>query len=148
MKNKLGILIAFDLSAQCAHSFIEDKTMKNKFKLGAVALAMVSAGLFSAGAAQADAIISNGTVQIGVRDLGDLNVVGGTAANGSGTTIVGLRSVLTNSDSTSPGCTCEGWGVGVRSLGISGYANSAVGTRRLSENKSGLKAILLSSGKF
>jgi type IV pilus assembly protein PilY1 len=80
----------------------------------------------------ADAIISNGTVQLGVRSLGDLNVDGGTPANGSGTAIVGLRSVTTNSDSTSPGCTCEGWGVGIVSSGITGYANSAQGTANLS----------------
>jgi hypothetical protein len=86
-----------------------------------------------AGVAHADAIISNGTVEIGVRSYADLNVSGGTAAAGSGTTIVGLRSVATNSDSTSPGCTCEGWGVGIVSTGQSGYANSAVdGVQHLS----------------
>lgn len=84
------------------------------------------------GAAQAQAIISNGTVQMGVRALGDLNVGGGTPSAGSGTTVVGLRSVATNSDSTSPGCTCEGWGVGLRGTSVSGYANSAVGTANLS----------------
>lgn len=79
------------------------------------------------GGAHAQAIISNGTdVQIGVRAFGDLNVGGGTPATGSGTTIVGLRSVRTNSDSTSPGCTCEGWGVAIRSTGQFGAANSSV----------------------
>ena len=81
--------------------------------------------------AQAQAIISNGVVQLGVRALGDLNVDGGTLAAGSGTGTVGLRSVATNSDSTSPGCTCEGWGVGLRSTGVSGFANSSVGTANL-----------------
>jgi len=104
---------------------------RSSYKLvAAVALAIAAVGM--AGTASAAAIISNGTVQMGVRDLGDLNVGGGTPANGSGTTIVGLRSVATNSDSTSPGCTCEGWGVGIVSLSRAGYANSAVGTANLS----------------
>lgn len=85
----------------------------------------------SVASVQAQAIISNGTVQMGVRALGDLNVEGGTSSTGDGTTTVGLRSVRTNSDSTSPGCTCEGWGVGLRSTGQSGYANSSVGTANL-----------------
>lgn len=78
-----------------------------------------------AGGASAQAIIQNSEVQMGVRAYGDLNVAGGSSASGSGTNIVGLRSVRTNSDSTSPGCTCEGWGVGIRSTGQSGSANSA-----------------------
>jgi len=101
-----------------------------KHVLKSIALAAICA---AAGGAQAQAIISNGTVQMGVRALGDLNVDGGSPAAGSGTTIVGLRSVRTNSDSTSPGCTCEGWGVAIQSLGQSGYANSAVGTANLSQ---------------
>ena len=102
-------------------------------------LAMAVAGLVSAGAGGVDAgaIIANGTVQMGVRDLGDLNQPGGVPAAGSGTTIVGLRSMATGSDSTSPGCTCEGWGAGIKDLGgpginVSGFANSDVGTANVS----------------
>jgi len=84
-----------------------------------------------ASAAQAQAIISNGTVMLGVRALGDLNVGGGPSSGPSGTTIVGLRSVATGSDSTSPGCTCEGWGVAIDGTSIKGFANSAVGTANL-----------------
>jgi type IV pilus assembly protein PilY1 len=76
--------------------------------------------------ARAQAIIDNGVVQLGVRAFGDLNVGGGPSSGPSGTSIVGLRSVATTSDSTSPGCTCEGWGVGIASSGVSGYANSSV----------------------
>jgi hypothetical protein len=98
-------------------------------------LSRIAAGaalLAAVGGANAQAIIQNSEVQIGVRALGDLNVAGGTPATGSGTTIVGLRSLRTNSDSTSPGCTCEGWGVAIRSTGQTGYANSSVGTANLS----------------
>jgi type IV pilus assembly protein PilY1 len=99
---------------------------------------MAAAGLLLiAGGAQAAAIISNGTVMMGVRDLGDLNVGGGPGGAPSFTNIVGLRSVATNSDSTSPGCTCEGWGAGIKDFGapgnnVSGYANSSVGTANVS----------------
>ena len=92
-------------------------------KLVAIALALGGIGFGSA--VQAGAIITNGTVTLGVRDLGDLNQGGGPPATGSGTTIVGLRSNATGSDSTSPGCTCEGWGVAIVSQSIAGFANSA-----------------------
>ncbi|MEH0165780.1 PEP-CTERM sorting domain-containing protein [Roseateles microcysteis] len=91
----------------------------------ATRIATALAVLAMAGGASAQAIIQNSEVQMGVRAYGDLNVGGGTPASGSGTTVVGLRSVRTNSDSTSPGCTCEGWGVGLRSTGQYGAANSA-----------------------
>jgi len=97
-------------------------------------VALAVAGLVLAGAG---AIIGNGSVVLGVRDLGNLNEPGGPPAAGSGTTIVGLRSVATGSDSTSPGCTCEGWGAGIKDFGgpgvnVSGFANDAVGTANLS----------------
>lgn len=112
--------------------------MKTEIKMRRVASAVAAALCLSAAAleAQASAIISNGTVQLGVLDLGDLNAPGGTPSAGNGTTIVGLRFVPTNSDSTSPGCTCEGWGAGIVGLGgapnISGFANDAIGTANLS----------------
>lgn len=105
--------------------------MKTKLRKTGLVLAFVAGGLGLAGTAQAAAIIDNGVVQLGVRDLGDLNVPGGPVSGPSGISIVGLRSVATTSDSTSPGCTCEGWGVAIQSLGISGFANSAVGTANL-----------------
>ncbi|MEG2869681.1 MAG: hypothetical protein RR894_18260 [Terrisporobacter sp.] len=81
-------------------------------------------------------IIDNGTfVQMGINDFGNLNVPGGTPAWGYDTTVVGLRYILTNGDSTSPGCLCEGWGVANAddSTGIfSAYANIAEGTANLS----------------
>lgn len=93
---------------------------------------ILSALAVLAGGAQAQAIIQNSEVQIGVRQYGDLNVPGGTPAAGGGGTVVGLRSVRTNSDSTAPGCTCEGWGVAIRSTGEFGAANSSVdGVRNL-----------------
>jgi type IV pilus assembly protein PilY1 len=103
-----------------------------RLRHGLAAAAVLAGSALIAERADAQAIIDNGVVQLGVRALGDLNVPGGPSSGPSGTTIVGLRSLATTSDSTSPGCTCEGWGVGIASLGISGYANSAVGTANLS----------------
>lgn len=96
-----------------------------------------TAGLFLAGAllseANAAAIIDNGTVALGVQDTGALNVShstvtpsfpssGGAYSSVNGT---GVRGLFANGpegyESTFPGCTCEGWGVAVASLGITGY---------------------------
>jgi hypothetical protein len=66
-------------------------------------------------------VIGNGTVQLGVNELGDLNAPDGTGS------IVGLRFVPTGADALAPGCLCEGWGVGDPATGVSGYANESVG---------------------
>lgn len=73
------------------------------------------------------AIISNGTVQLGVNNTGSLNFDGGTPSSGEGETIVGIRYVPTNADATSPGCTCEGWGAGDLTTAVEGYANTDSG---------------------
>ena len=44
-----------------------------------------------------------------------------------GTTAVGLRLNATNRDGLSPGCYCEGWGVGDSASGVSGWAWEARG---------------------
>ena len=62
------------------------------------------------------AVISNGTVQLGVNDRGDLNYdcvgAGDTRcpdpSAGNGSSNVGLRYVPLNLDAISPGCACEG----------------------------------------
>lgn len=100
------------------------------FALGAIASAMF------AGAASAAAIISNGTVALGVDDFGQLNVARGAASAHDGTTYTGLRHVPTNLEATSHGCLCEGWGVGIADAGgtriASGSANNDRGVSRLS----------------
>ena len=78
------------------------------------------------------AIISNGTVQLGVNCIGDLNVPGSTPSSETGTTDVGLRLVSTNSESTAPGCLCEGWGAADDTTDVTGYANEARGTSNVS----------------
>lgn len=114
-----GTVFAFGSKSQP----ILEIVMKHK----SVKLALTSALVLAATAASAQAIIQNSEVQLGVGAYGALNVSGGTAATDGGTRTVGLRSVRTNSDSTSPGCECEGWGVGLRSTGTFGQSNNSVG---------------------
>lgn len=115
--------------------------------LALLALPLVALVLGLAGTASAAAIISNGTVTLGVNDEGHLNVetggstlfaampsLGGgpvglmdTAGTPNHTLWVGLRRTSTQAEATSRGCLCEGWGAGVSASGVSGYANIAVG---------------------
>ena len=53
------------------------------------------------------AIISNGTVKLGVNPQGDLN-----APEASSGLVIGVTYVPTGNDGTRSGCLCEGWGAG------------------------------------
>ena len=64
------------------------------------------------------AIISNGTVTLGVWGEGHLNVPGPDRP-------VGLRYEPTGNESTAPGCECEGWGVADATTATAGYANES-----------------------
>lgn len=84
--------------------------------------ALMAAGfLASAGTVHAGAVITNGTVSLGVNDLGQLNFRG-----------IGLTYNVTGNDSTVYGCECEGWGVALVSTGVTGYANNSGGIAGLS----------------
>jgi len=95
-------------------------------KLLAKTLLLGVAVLGVGSAAQAQAIIDNGTIQLGVDSLGQLNIVGYPSTGGTG--FVGLRDLRTGYEATAPGCLCEGWGVADITNGISGYANNSSGT--------------------
>lgn len=92
-------------------------------KIFATALFGVAA-MTAATAASASAIITNGTVTLGVDDFGQLNVDGGMPSPFTGTTEVGLRFNETGNEATSHGCLCEGWGVGIGGTAIGGSANN------------------------
>ena len=79
------------------------------------------------------ALISNGTVQLGVTELGDLNYDCAAAGDTDcpANPIVGLRYVPLNTDATSAGCPCEGWGVADAASGLKGFANEASGNANL-----------------
>ncbi len=72
------------------------------------------------------AVISNGTIKLGVRPQGHLNILAAgivSRPNGS-TTDVGLRLIFpdgSESEAAATGCECEGWGAAAD--GVSGYAN-------------------------
>ena len=84
------------------------------------------ATLTAATAASAAAIITNGTITLGVDDSGQLNPRSplGTPSPVTGTRIVGLRFNETGNEATSHGCLCEGWGVGIGGTAIGGFANN------------------------
>lgn len=78
------------------------------------------------------AIISNGLIKLGVTEEGALNVPGGNptnSADGKAETVVGLRYIFPDGrgegESTSYGCSCEGWGIGA--LDESLFFNAANG---------------------
>jgi type IV pilus assembly protein PilY1 len=104
--------------------------MKMKIKLLGAACLIATAGMANAGA-----IISDGNVSLGVDDFGQLNISGGIA-DVTGITAVGMRYVDTGTgleyESTSHGCLCEGWGVGIAETGEEGSSNNAQSTSGLS----------------
>jgi type IV pilus assembly protein PilY1 len=96
-----------------------------------LALSAAAGVLAASTGAQAQAIIDQGTIQLGVDTLGQLNIYKGAYPSAGGTTPVGLRDLRTGYESTSPGCLCEGWGVADTTNGYSGYANNSSGTAGL-----------------
>lgn len=93
-----------------------------------IAGAMLSAAAFS----NAGAVISGGNVKLGVGNWGQLNF-GTSVPDVAGQTKVGVRYLRDGREyeSTSHGCECEGWGVGISSTGLAGYANNSGGTAGL-----------------
>ena len=81
------------------------------FTRSCLAVSVVGAALVAVPAVHAQAIIDNGTVQLGVAQLGDLNVPVPDCSIRTipeGSCGVGLRSLTTGDESTFDGCPCEG----------------------------------------
>lgn len=85
-----------------------------------LAAAAFAAALTMSSGVSAQAVIDNGTIRLGVSQLGQLN-----ESNSSG--LYGVYDLRTNTDGTRAGCLCEGWGVAVAGTSISGYANNSTG---------------------
>ena len=66
------------------------------------------------------AVISNGTISLGINTEGDLNHTG-----------VGLRYAGSGNDGIHPGCECEGWGAADATSGVAGYADRDQGVSNL-----------------
>lgn len=97
-----------------------------KFAQKALTAGLMAAGfVMTAGAAQAGAIIGNGTLQMGINDQGHLGTP--YAGDPLGIGRMGLRFVPTGAASTEPGCMCEGWGAAIVSSGLTGGANISSG---------------------
>jgi type IV pilus assembly protein PilY1 len=75
---------------------------------------ILSAALIAAAGAispaHGQAVISNGTIALGVNQAGALNVESSAGGYYGG---VGVRYLPANWDGTYAGCTCEGWGAGI-----------------------------------
>jgi len=83
----------------------------------ALALALFASGTMATPTiADASAVITNGTISLGVYDLGHLNFGG-----------VGVKDNRTGFDGTISGCPCEGWGVANGADGTTGYADQSTG---------------------
>jgi type IV pilus assembly protein PilY1 len=84
--------------------------------------------------AAAQAVVTNGTITLGVNAEGHLNYTDGTAPSNSGVWGVSFFTDYEGGgadwrDATSPGCYCEGFGVAVTDAGLtthSGFANVTV----------------------
>ena len=81
----------------------------------------------------AGAVISNGTVQLGVNAQGSLNFECAGAPDpacpdpSQGGIYRRLALCALEPESTAPGCLCEGWGVADAASGLTGFANQADG---------------------
>lgn len=98
--------------------------MQKRFLATVAALALVGTTV------QAQAIITNGTIKLGVNARGALNLEGGVLSAQGSTTTVGLRLLKggLEYESTSDGCLCEGWGAAIASgtgAGLTGNQNRA-----------------------
>ena len=83
---------------------------------------LLTAGFVGAPRASAQAVITNGTVTLGVNAHGHLNVPG-PASPIVGTPIVGVRDNATGWEALAHHSPCEGWGAAIANVGISGWAN-------------------------
>lgn len=90
----------------------------NKYRTWAAAA--LAAALAFPTAAGAQAVIDNGTIRLGVAQLGQLNTTNSTG-------LYGVYDLRTGFDGTRAGCQCEGWGAAIAGTSISGYANNAQG---------------------
>lgn len=88
--------------------------------------ALLLASTFVAAPAMASAIITNGTIGLGVDDEGQLNI-GSSIRSAGGTLNYGLRDIATGLEATAQGCLCEGWGAATVG-GATVYANNASAT--------------------
>jgi len=97
-------------------------------KMRAVMVVLLAVAGFAPRQASAQTVIDNGTVRLGINATGELNTC---ATDGAGVfRCMGIQNVATGNDATYPGCTCEGWGVGLSGgaySGVSAWRNTASG---------------------
>ncbi len=97
--------------------------MRSQRRYRMLAAAVGAACLAASASLDAQAVITNGTVTLGVGQRGELNV--GSAAGAPGYGGVGVRLNDNGWDGTYAGCTCEGWGAGVSGGTYNGVFSTA-----------------------
>lgn len=96
-------------------------------------LLAAAAAILIPAAANAQAVITNGTIGLGVDRAGQLNIRSAIRSDGrgggtGGTLNYGLRDIATNREATAQGCLCEGWGAAVAGSGRTVFANNSAGS--------------------
>ena len=91
-------------------------------KLGLLTALLVAVSFVQAAPAAAQAVITNGTITLGVNAHGQLNVPGPESPIVR-TPVVGLRYNPNGWEALSHHSPCEGWGVAIANIGVSGWAN-------------------------
>lgn len=102
-----------------AHSFCSQRTHLRRSSALPL-LTLLLAGLALSDTVNAQSIIDNGTVQLGIQPQGNL-IVGG----------IGLTFLGTGGEALAPGCACEGWGVTDFGTALFGMAGESFGYANL-----------------
>jgi RHS repeat-associated protein len=110
LRRLLVFLVPFGAAALLAQSALASPNPKNVGQAGSRAVPAVTA----TDSSTPPAVISNGTVKLGVNPEGHLDDV---------TDGVGDEYLPTGGDALTPGCECEGWGVADLTGGTSGWAS-------------------------
>lgn len=108
--------------------------MSGQKRFSILAAAVGVACIAGGATVEAQAVISNGTVSLGVGQRGELNV--SSAAGSPGYGGVGVRLDSNGWDGTYAGCTCEGWGAGISGgtyNGVSGQASTTSGYANMND---------------
>lgn len=98
--------------------------LRGTASLAAIAVAMSATG------ASAQAIIDNGTVQLGINPEGNL-VVPGSGSPPVGLTYVPNKGRPGAGEALGPGCACEGWGIADLGTDLFGKAGESFGTANI-----------------
>lgn len=95
--------VTFDQSASCPHATVQVTNIDIEGE---------DSEIFTVNASRTatSTVVSNGLIQLGVNETGELDVDYDTPS-ADGTYPLGLRYIPTRNEALAPGCLCEGWGL-------------------------------------